>query len=388
MNQLPADRASLLTPAGRGAVATLRIDGPRAEEIVVRHFVGPKSRLAIGRVHVGRWIDPTGRGSTEEVVVCRVGPEQFEVHCHGGAAASRRILEDAIGSGCMAIAWRDFTGSEESNSIKAAARAQLADARTERIALILLDQYNGALSRAIDDISVAIEAHNVETALAEIGELLSRSPIGQHLVEPWRVVLAGPPNAGKSSLINALVGYRRAIVHETPGTTRDAVSASAAFDGWPIELCDTAGIRASDDPLESAGIERARQKLAAADLVLLVFDIAEEWTTECRELIARYPNAPIVHNKIDLVQSSNYELPAVPNDRPAGLAISALTGAGIDRLIVEIIRRLVPNEPGCGAAVPFLESQIAALLAAKDCVQKADWRSAIAAIDRIRNESA
>ena len=125
--------------------------------------------------------------------------------------------------GCSGVPWRDWIAQKNRIVFNRGSRL-LADARTERTAAILLDQYGGGLNRAIDGIVAAIESDDTATSTARLDELLSRAAPGFHLVEPWRVVLAGPPNAGKSSLINTLVGYRRSIVHDTPGTTRDAVN--------------------------------------------------------------------------------------------------------------------------------------------------------------------
>jgi tRNA modification GTPase len=180
--------------------------------------------------------------------------------------------------------------------------------------------------------------------------LLHRANIGLHLVHPWRVVIAGPPNVGKSSLLNALLGYERAIVFDQPGTTRDVVAAQAALDGWPIELFDTAGLRESRDALEAAGIDLARQKLAEADLVLLVFDASASWTPADAEMLSQWPSALVVHNKCDLAP--------VPFDRPTGLLTSALTGERIGELIEQIIARLVLESPRPGDAVPFTLRQV------------------------------
>jgi tRNA modification GTPase len=371
MNQLPPNHVVLLTPVGRGAVASLRVEGPRAGEWIGRHFIGAKAPLDIGRIHVGRW----GEATSEEVVVCRLEPKKFEVHCHGGAAASQRIINDMTQEGCSVVSWRDWIDVEESHPIQAAARALLADARTDRTAAILLDQYGGALNRAIDGIVAAIESGDAATATARLDELLGRAALGLHLVEPWRVVLAGPPNVGKSSLINALVGYRRSIVHDTPGTTRDAVSVSAAFGGWPVELIDTAGLRTSDDPLELAGIERARQQIVAADAMLLVFDAAQAWTAELAAMAGQFHTAILVHNKADLLRNGT----AVA-DRPPGVATSAIDGTGVETLIAKVVSRLIPAEPAAGAAVPFAESHIASLREARQHVERSEWAAANASL--------
>ena len=164
--------------------------------------------------------------------------------------------------------------------------------------------------------------------------LLAREQLGRHLTRPWSVVLAGRINVGKSSLLNALAGYGRAIVHPAPGTTRDAVAVTTAVDGWPVELCDTAGLRATGDAIERAGIERARQRLAQADLVVLVADRSVPWSPEDEGLARQYPAAVLVHNKCDLPASSGH--------RPGGISTSALRGQGIDALLTAIGRRLAP----------------------------------------------
>ncbi len=369
MNQLPPNRAILLTPEGRGAVASLRVEGPRAGEWIERYFVGAKRPFTIGRIHVGHW----GTTPSEEVVVCRLEPEKFEVHCHGGAAASQRIINDLTQEDCSVVPWRSWIGAEESDPVRAAARVLLADTRTERTAAILLDQYGGALNRAIDDIVASIESGDAAAATARLDGLLGRAAVGLHLIEPWRVVLAGPPNVGKSSLINALVGYRRSIVHDAPGTTRDAVSVSTAFDGWPVDLIDTAGLRTSDDPLELAGIDRARQQIASADAVLLVFDAAQAWTAELAAMARQFSAAILVHNKVDLLRDGT----AVA-DHPPGVATSALDGTGVETLIAKVVSHLILEEPTAGAAVPFTESLVATLREARKQIEQSEWKAAIA----------
>jgi tRNA modification GTPase len=172
-------------------------------------------------------------------------------------------------------------------------------------------------------------------------------------------VLAGRTNVGKSSLINALVGYRRSIVFDAPGTTRDVVTATTALEGWPVELSDTAGLRASDDPLEAEGVRRARQQMIAADCLLLVFDGGRAWCAEDDALVESWPAAIVVHNKADLA-------PPAAEARPAGLRTSAITADGIDKLVAAIAARLVPDVPPPGAAVPFTPRQVDSLQRALD----------------------
>jgi tRNA modification GTPase len=191
----------------------------------------------------------------------------------------------------------------------------------------------------------------VETAGTGLEPLQPNAAVGLRLTEPYRVVLTGRPNVGKSSLINALVGYQRAVVFDEPGTTRDVVTAGAVFDGWPVELSDTAGIRTATDELESAGIAAARRRLAEADLVVAVFDLAEPWSDADYSLLSEHPQAIIVHNKADLPTKNDAR-------RPAGLHVSAVNGTGIDELIAMIVARLVPHPPAPGEAVPFTPWQV------------------------------
>ena len=171
------------------------------------------------------------------------------------------------------------------------------------------------------------------------------------MVEPWRVVLAGPPNVGKSSLVNALVGYQRAIVYDAPGTTRDMVTATTALEGWPVELCDTAGLRSGREAIEAEGVRLARQAASAADALVLVFSAQEPWQADWRELLDQWPAAIAVYSKCDLG-------PPPCDGRPPGIATSAVTRAGLDELERAIAGRLVPERPAAGEAIPLDAGQV------------------------------
>ena len=134
-------------------------------------------------------------------------------------------------------------------------------------------------------------------------------------------MVAGRPNVGKSSLINALLGYPRSIVHPTAGTTRDVVTAATAIDGWPVLLADTAGLGVGGDAVERAGIALAHQQMAQADLIVLLFDLSVPWTAADDALLADWPEAMVVHNKSDAALSGE-------TARPPGLAVMRLTRRG------------------------------------------------------------
>ncbi len=355
-------------------MATLLIEGPellRAAENLLCVKGGKKlSDCPANRPIYARF----GGEKGEEIIVRRRGGalrqiESLEIHCHGGCAAVHEIENAFAERGFSRISWKDWIANNAADPFAAAARLALADARTERTAAILLDQYHGALRRAFEKIErssgvsrFSCPPQALMRRQSQIDALLERAPLGLHLTQPWRVTLIGAPNVGKSSLLNALAGYNRAIVHHTPGTTRDLVTVHTAFEGWPVELCDTAGLRTlrhaddktENDDLERAGIELAREQIAQADLLLLIFDAVKSWTPADQTFRERYPQALVLHNKADLPRSVD--------NRPEGLFVSAMTGQGIEKLPHLIARRLVPQPPPPGAAVPFTKEQIEKLL--------------------------
>jgi tRNA modification GTPase len=344
--------AALLTPPGRGAVATIGVRGEGARVIVGRRFLPaagkPLEAFGPGRVLFGRF--HTAAAAAEELVVGLISAEEVEIHCHGGVAAGEAILEALVQEGCVVIQPDQWAKEIEADAIAAAALFALAQARTERTAAVLLDQYRGALSRDLSAIQRHLERHEVAAARTKLQSLLGWAEFGLHLTQPWKVAIAGRPNAGKSSLMNAIVGYERAIVFAEPGTTRDVLTATTAVDGWPIELADTAGMRAAGDAIEAEGVARALQEIARADLVILVDDTTAAWDEGLyQELDGSARRVVVVHNKCDL---------ALPADGlPQGIAVSAKTGVGIDTLCQVVGECLVPQSPPRGAGVPFTEEQ-------------------------------
>jgi len=370
----PADERTLfavLTPPGRGAVATVGVRGPRAVEIVARRFAPaagkPLTKYPVGRVLFGRFRG--SGGADEELVVGLVSRNEVEVHCHGGLAAVEAIAAALVAEGATRIDWRTWSQQIEPDLLASEALVALADARTERTADVLLDQYRGALRSTVRRIEGDLRRADAFAAAAGLSRLLGRTELGRHLTRPWRVVIAGRPNAGKSSLMNALLGFQRSIVFAEPGTTRDVLTATTALDGWPVELADTAGLRTSGDAVEAEGVERALRQVRGADLVLLVCDVTAEWSNQDRDVLATGKRALVIHHKCDLADP--------PSDgRPVGLAVSSLSGHGIEVLCSGIATRLVPNPPQSGEGVPINDRQTHLLKQALDAAERHQFAAA------------
>ena len=272
-----------LTPQGRAAIAVIAVRGPHAWAIVQRLFAPRASRPLPEQPEVGAtWLGSLGAPgqnvADEVVVVCkRMAPSPWlEVHCHGGPEVVRWLVELITSEGATACSWQDLECRTTENALQALATIALASAPTVRTASILLGQQQGSLGRLVAQVRSELERGNASKAAELLHSTVRHGPVGLHLTEPWRVAIVGAPNVGKSSLVNAVAGYQRAIVAPTPGTTRDVVSTRLAIDGWPVELLDTAGLRADAGALEEQGIALARAARAAADLCLWVVDASTE----------------------------------------------------------------------------------------------------------------
>lgn len=378
--------AARLTPAGRGAVAVVVFSGDadgldRAAPQLFRAANGkPLVEQTTDQIVFGHW----GREETpgEDVVLCRRGPASFEVHCHGGDVAVRRILSDlqtcgfeTVDSSSLAQVHGGVSGQELQWAVS--------EAPTARTAAILLDQWQGTWRDGIEGIRGelaqkyvqgavglrsqslagptlrdASEPELVERLRAKLQGMLGWSRFALHLTVPWSVVLGGRPNVGKSSLLNRLLGYSRAIVFDEPGTTRDVVTGDTAIEGWPVRLSDTAGIRETADGLEAEGIALARAQFETADCRLLIVDVNQPPTSADLAAMQAWPDAIVVAHKSDLPDRWG---DALPRDV---VRVSSLLSTGVEKLLSLIARKLVPETPSAGTPLPLTSRQIRLLEAA------------------------
>jgi tRNA modification GTPase len=338
-----------LTPPGVGAIATLAFRGLEAWTIAHNLF-HPASKkqphlpeqAEPGQFWFGRW----GDGLADEAVLTLKQREPIpwlELHVHGGREVIRWLLEAFTSRGVRTCTWQEFHQATEGDPVRAAAWIALADAPTARTAAILLDQYYGAFGQAIAALDDALSRNALEEAMLRLADLMRHSLVGRHLTTPGRIVIAGAPNVGKSSLLNAIAGFQRCVVSETPGTTRDVVWTRLAIDGWPVEIADTAGLRTAAEALEGEGVERARKAAQDADLRLWVLDGAAEPVWPDADL----GDCKLVVNKTDLPAVWDW------NRAESALRVSALTGSGVPELCDAVARWLIPNPPASGEAVPF-----------------------------------
>ena len=291
--------AAVATAPGRGGVAVVRVSGPEAFQVAER-IAGRAPRA--GRISFDRYrLD--GRLLDDGVTLAFKAPHSYtgedvvEFQCHGGSVTPRRVLEACLASGARLAHRGEFTeraflngklSYEEAESV-----LDLVDAKTDRAADAALRGVSGECRKAtreiydaLVDISSTAEhaldiseeelpsgfldglVSSVAAISARLDEAIRRDKEGKILREGALVVIAGPPNAGKSSLLNALLGESRAIVSATPGTTRDSIEEWLDIDGWPVRLVDTAGLRETGDAIEGEGVARARGLMGKADIVL------------------------------------------------------------------------------------------------------------------------
>ena len=347
-----------LTAPGSSALATVGVVGPNAWE-VVRPFFQPRGRRVpqLGQENQ-HWLGQFVSGDMkDDVVLTLTGTtprQRVELHCHGGRTVLRWVLDSLIAAGAVEVSWQNWIEYTAARRIHAITEYALTQAITLRTASLLLEQHNGLLESWLEQM---VDAPPDE-ALRLADELLAWSDFALHLTQPWRVVIAGAPNAGKSSLINALLGYQRAITADQPGTTRDVLSARTALDGWPVELVDTAGLRTPTDAIEAQGIALATATFKEADLVLWLADLTNPIFPD-RPLASR--RHLLVGNKVDLVS---------PVPVWAACAVSALTGQGLPELIQRLLMELLPVLPAPGTALPVHPALVRSLKTFRDALHE------------------
>jgi tRNA modification GTPase len=327
----------VLTPSGRGAVASLLLYGSQALEVFLKHF--SKRIKADENEHYFGSFEIVSLNRREQVVVHCPSSDEVEIHCHGGEVIVEEITKVFIQDGATLLSWQDFFCG--GNTQKETALSMLPFAATERTAQILLDQYNGALEQELSSIET-IQDENEK--LPFLKRLQENGLWKEHLTQPFRVVLAGASNAGKSSMLNAIVGFQRSIVHQSAGTTRDVVSVQTAIDGFPFEFCDTAGFREAAHELEQQGIRRSEKMLAEADLILWVIDATLDEAEQLFPPKSYQEKTLVCFNKTDIATKRFGE---------DILAVSAKNGEGIDRLLQTIRCRLIPRLPLPFEGVPL-----------------------------------
>jgi tRNA modification GTPase len=361
------------TPPGEGAVAIVRLSGPKAEELLLRFFhPSGGGSLESHRLYHGRLGGPSGTTIDEVMAVVMRAPRTYtrenvvEVHCHGGQALVGRILDLFVDAGARLAGPGEFTLRAFLNGRIDLARAEavidLIRSRSEASGTLALRQLEGRLSRSIYelreilmDLAAEVEAWidfpeddvptpektdwagRVGGVLGQINGLLSGFESARVLREGLSILILGPPNVGKSSLLNALLGEARAIVTEIPGTTRDIIEETLVLDGIPLRLVDTAGVRNTTDPIEAEGVRRARDKISGADLVLLVLDGTRAPDNDDRLALELCREKPllVVVNKVDLGTLP----PGGEWDRYEQVRISARTEEGFDTLREKIVGR-------------------------------------------------
>lgn len=358
---------AIATAAGEGGIAIVRASGSGAEQIFEKCFVPANAQtFRSHKMMYGTAVDAEGKPLDEVMGVFLAGPktytreDMFEIQCHGGGICAQRVLNRLMELGARIAEAGEFTKRAFLNGRIDLSRAEavmaLIGANSEMAARASLRQLNGGISgfvhrvseklkecmaliEACTDFPDEVEEENAaqivkETALSVIGEIEKRcDPQGAKLVcEGASIVLAGRPNVGKSSIMNALLDQDRAIVTSIPGTTRDVLTERIRIGGINAELSDTAGRRDTADPVEKIGVDRAAKAAENADIILIVIDSSEALTAEDRALLdSRDGRCIVCLNKCDLERKADCE---------GDLEISCRTGEGIDALMHAMEERL------------------------------------------------
>ncbi len=382
---------AIATPSGEGGIGIVRLSGAQALPIATRIFRPHRAgAVRSHRVRYGHIVDPDSSAVVDEALLTYMrAPRSFtcedvvELSCHGGAMPVQRTLALALAGGArlaepgeftlraflngridlsQAEATLDVIRSQTSTSL-ALAQAQLGGWLAQTIRTIRADLLNSlayltaTLDFPEDEIEVADITPDLERSLAAVQQLLATADQGRIYRQGARAVIVGRPNAGKSSLLNALLRHERAIVTPIAGTTRDTLEETANIGGIPVVLIDTAGITASDDPVEQIGVARSHAALAAADLVLLVLDSTQPVSPEATAIATLSFAKPtlLVWSKADLRGAA--PLPDLPFTHPqllASVETSVVAATGLDALNAAITQALLGGAPAVAGGNLYL----------------------------------
>jgi tRNA modification GTPase len=366
--------AAIATPPGEGALAVIRISGPGALSLADTVFRAAKSPSAMEerRIAFGRIIDAKGEVIDEVLLTFFRNPRSYtgedlvEISGHGGSLVASRVLAAVLEAGARMARPGEFTERAFINGkldlTQAEAVMDLISAGTPRAARAAAAQLEGRLGQEIQALRGELlecvahleafidfpeEGIDPESGVAlrrrmqriaeRLAILLATADEGRLLREGITLALCGAPNAGKSSLLNRLLGAERAIVNEAPGTTRDTIEEKASLGGYPFRVIDTAGLRETSDPVEREGVERARRAAEQADIRIHLVDAS----AQSGPVTSLFGEEMVVLNKIDLV-ADRHRLSSVS----ATACISCQTGEGIDSLITSILANVTGRSEG------------------------------------------
>jgi tRNA modification GTPase len=366
--------SAVATAAGEGGIGIIRISGKMAIDVSDKIFCGIKGKRAVNiesqHVAYGYIVDPISKEHVDEVLLLIMrGPRSYtredvvEIHCHGGSVPLKKILELTLNYGARLAEPGEFTKRAFLNGrldlSQAEAVIDIIKAKTDASLRMALGHLAGTLSDKIrgmrhtilgmianleatidfpeEDIE-ELAAQDVKEAvivlLAEMNELLATKETGRILRDGLETVIIGKPNVGKSSLLNALLKENRAIVTDIPGTTRDIIEEFVNIRGVPLKIVDTAGIRDTADIVEKLGVDKTREFIVSADLILLLLDASVPLSVEDREVLQLLTGkeAIVLVNKSDLpTQLEMNEVYAYVSDKKV-LNISVALGTGLSEL--------------------------------------------------------